>query len=305
MTDERAGDPGDGDVPPDIPGESRYIRTNGVRLHAIDAGPVNGRLAVLLHGFPEFWYGWAQAIRPLVNAGYRVIVPDQRGYNRSEKPDRVGEYTVDTLAADVVGLIDACDREKGAVVGHDWGAAVGWWTALHHPDRLSGFVAANVPHPTVFTDTLRRSWRQRFRSWYFLAFQLPVIPEWIARLGNWRAITRAMRRSSRPGTFSDVDFDRYRSAWDRPGAITGMVNWYRAVVRSRPETETDRVTVPTLVLWGAEDDFLEAGMASDSVGMCADGDLRLFEEATHWIQHEYPTEVGDAIRAHLNAGFRN
>ncbi len=303
MTTERVGNPGDGDIPSDIPGESRYVETNGVTLHAIDAGPTSGRLAILLHGFPEFWYGWAEAIRPLTSAGYRVIIPDQRGYNRSEKPDDIAEYGVDTLAADIGGLIDACGRERAAVVGHDWGAAVGWWAALQYPDRLSGFVAANVPHPTVFTETLRQSWRQRLRSWYFLALQVPAIPERLVRLGNWQAVTRVMRRTSQPGTFSSVDFDRYRGAWTQPGAFTGMVNWYRAVVRSRPETDIDRVTVPTLVLWGAQDNFLETGMARDSVDRCVDGDLRLLEQATHWIQHEYPTEVSEAIRSHLDTSF--
>ena len=304
MTHDRVGDPGDGTVPTAIPGESRYVETNGVTLHTIDAGPTTGRLVVLLHGFPEFWYGWAEAIRPLVEAGYRVLVPDQRGYNRSKKPDTVSAYSVDALAADIVGLIDACDRETAAIVGHDWGAAVGWWTALHHPGRLSGLVAANVPHPTVFTETLRTSWRQRFSSWYFLAFQVPALPERAVRLGNWRPVTRVMRRTSRSNTFSEADFDHYRRAWDQPGAFTGMVNWYRAVVRDRPSLTTDRVTVPTKLLWGDEDRFLESEMARASVDKCETGTLRVFPEATHWIHHEQPTAVSDAITSHLQATDR-
>ena len=290
----------DDEIPEGVPGESRVIETNGVRLHVVEAGPEDGRLLVLLHGFPEFWYGWHETIAPLANAGYRVVVPDQRGYNLSEKPPRVRDYRIDELASDVVGLIDAYDRETAAVAGHDWGAAVGWWLAIHRPDRLSSLVAVNVPHPTVFERTLRSSWDQRLKSWYVLAFQLPKLPEAVARAGNWRLATKGLKDTSRPGTFDAEDLRRYRRAWNRDGAFEAMVNWYRAIVRDRPTPDTPRVEVPTLVIWGARDRFLRKSMAADSVAHCADGRLHTIEDATHWVIHEEPHRVADAIAEHAD-----
>ncbi|WP_280537594.1 alpha/beta hydrolase [Halopenitus sp. POP-27] len=290
--------PGD-EIPAAVPGESRIRETNGVRLHAVEAGPVDGELLVLLHGFPEFWYGWHATIEPLAAAGYRVVVPDQRGYNLSEKPDGITPYRIDELARDVVGLIDAYDRETAVLAGHDWGAAVGWWLALHHPDRLRRFLAINLPHPTVFRRTLQSSWRQRLRSWYILAFQFPWIPERVARVRNWAPIVDGMRRSSRPGAFDAEDFDRYRRAWGRPGAFTGMVNWYRAVGRDRPTPTRTTVDVPTRIVWGAGDRFLQRSMAVESLAYCSNGTLQTVHDATHWILHERPNRVVQAIREHV------
>ena len=288
------------EIPDEVPGESRAVETNGVTLHVVEAGPEDGKLLVLLHGFPEFWYGWHETIGPLTNAGYRVVVPDQRGYNLSEKPPAVSAYRIDELANDVVGLIDAYGREQAAVAGHDWGAAVGWWLALTHPDRVSELTAVNVPHPTVFESTLRQSWDQRLKSWYILAFKLPILPEAVASAGNWRLAVRGLRDTSNPGTFDDEDIRRYRRAWNRDGAFEAMVNWYRAIVRDRPTPPTPHVTVPTLVIWGAQDQFLTKRMAGRSVEHCSDGRLVTIDTATHWVIHEDPHRVADAIADHAD-----
>ncbi|MGQ3328040.1 alpha/beta fold hydrolase [Halorubrum sp. FL23] len=288
------------EIPDGVPGKSRAVDVGDVRIHVVEAGPEDGKLLVLLHGFPEFWYGWHEAIAPLANAGYRVVVPDQRGYNLSGKPSAVSEYRIDALARDVVGLIDAYDRETAAVAGHDWGAAVGWWLALHHADRVSEFVAVNVPHPTVFERALRTSWDQRLKSWYMLAFQLPKLPEAIASAGNWRLAVRGLRESSDPGTFSEEDFRRYRRAWNREGAFEAMVNWYRAIVRDRPTPATETVEVPTLVIWGSKDRFLSTRLAGQSVDRCTDGRLLTLDTATHWVVHEEPHRVAEAIADHAD-----
>ena len=287
-------------LPPDVPGESTFVEANGRTFHVVEAGPDDGDLVLLLHGFPEFWYGWRDQIRPLVNEGYRVVVPDQRGYNRSERPGRVRDYRIEALSADVTGLIDAYDRETAALVGHDWGGVVGWWTALHSPERLSSFVAVNAPHPTVVRRTLSGDPVQLFRSSYALFFQLPKVPEALTRAANWRLPVRMMRESSMPGTFSTADFDRYRAAWRREGAFTAMLNWYRAAARRRPTPETDEVAVPTRLIWGVHDQFLKHRMAYDSVDYCADGRITNIHEATHWVQHEQPAKVADTILAELS-----
>jgi pimeloyl-ACP methyl ester carboxylesterase len=279
----------------DVDATSEFVDVGDVTLHTVVAGPADGSPVVLLHGFPECWYGWRHQIGPLADAGFRVVVPDQRGYNLSSKPDGVDRYGIDLLAGDVVGLLSALDYDEAALVGHDWGAAVAWWVALHHPDRLSRLGILNVPHPTVFERTLQRNPRQQLRSWYVLFFQLPSVPERLAGLNDWALPARALRESARPGTFSATDLDRYRAAWRQPGAYTAMVNWYRAAVRERPTPRTTRVRVPTRVLWGARDQFLAREMARESVDYCDDGSLRYFETATHWLQHEEPEAVSTEL----------
>ena len=285
----------------DLPGESAVVEANGISLHTRQAGPEDGPLVILLHGFPEFWYGWHRQIEPLADAGYRVIVPDQRGYNRSDKPDGVASYHIEELVADVVGLIDAADRETAAVAGHDWGAAVAWWLALSHPDRIDSLTAVNVPHPTVMEETLRRSLSQLRKSWYMFAFQVPMLPEAISTANNCGVLSRGLTNSSRPGTFSAADLRRYRNAWTQPGAVTAMINWYRAMGRYRPRPPQQQVSVPTLVMWGQQDEFLESAMAEESLDYCDDGRLVTFPSATHWVLHEKPEATATALREHLDA----
>ncbi|WP_410766820.1 alpha/beta fold hydrolase [Haloferax sp. DFSO60] len=282
----------------------RTVDVGDVSLYVVEAGPKDGELVVLLHGFPECWYAWADYVRPLTEAGYRVVIPDQRGYNRSDKPDEISAYRIDELSDDVVGLIDALDRERAHVVGHDWGGAVAWWTALHHEDRLSSLSVINLPHPNVFARHLRRDPRQQLRSWYVLFFQLPKIPELLAPLRNWETLHRVMADSALPGTFSPSDFDHYRTAWDTPDAYNAMVNWYRAVVRDRPKPRRQTVSVPTLILWGAKDRFLSRQMARESLGYCEDGHLRVFDDATHWVHHEEPVAVAHSLVEHLDDRWR-
>jgi len=280
-------------------GESTTHRADGASLHVVRYGPAAGPPVVLLHGFPEFWYGWHPVATRLADAGYRVLVPDQRGYNLSGKPAGVAAYRLPELAADVSDLV-ASVGDDAHVVGHDWGAAVAWWLALDAPDRVRTLTAVNVPHPTVMTRTLRRSWDQRRRSWYFLAFQVPYLPEAVARAGDWRPFVRSMRASSRAGAFDDADFARYRAAWGKPGAIGAMLNWYRAVVRHRPPERTDPVDPPTLVLWGTDDGFLRTGMAAESVAYCRDGRVvRL--DATHWVHRERPDRVAKHLRERFDS----
>src|SRR5512147_1596019 len=166
--------------------EHSTIKTNGIQHHVVQAGPKSGIPVVLLHGFPEFWYGWRKQITALAAAGCRVIVPDQRGYNLSDKPKGVKAYGVFTLVDDIIGLIDALGYEKVNLVGHDWGAGVAWILAILHPERLHRLSIMNVPHPAVMRRFLMRDLEQIRRSWYIFLFQLPWIPETGMRRDNWR-----------------------------------------------------------------------------------------------------------------------
>jgi pimeloyl-ACP methyl ester carboxylesterase len=276
--------------------KSRYVKINGIKLHLVMAGPDDGRLVILLHGFPEYWYGWRHQIPHLAAKGFRVWAPDQRGYNLSDKPKAVRDYALDELAEDVVGLIDEAGEKKIYLVGHDWGAAVAWWVATRYPERLHRLVTINGPHPAAMRSHLYRSFRQLRKSWYILFFQLPWLPEAFARAGNWHQILQALKKSSHPGTFSDADFKNYREAWSRPAAFRSMVHWYRAALRYPPAPPPDwRITVPTLLIWGAQDKFLGRELARMSIGLCCNGKLRILEEATHWVQHEEPGEVSRLI----------
>jgi pimeloyl-ACP methyl ester carboxylesterase len=287
---------------PDAPGaESTFREVNGVTLHVVAAGDPADPLVVLLHGFPEFWYEWRAYVEPLVAAGYRVLVPDQRGYNRSERPDGVGSYRTSELSRDVADLVATEDRESAHVVGHDWGAAVAWDLALRRPEVVDRLAIVNVPHPTVFEETLRSNPRQLRNSWYVFYFQLPRLPEWGARRNDFALLVRAMRDEAHEGAFTDEDVERYRRAWAREGALTAMVNWYRGAARYRERPPRTLVRAPTLVAWGEQDQALVPEMAGASVEHCRDGRLERFPDATHWLPHERPDEVLDLLTEHLSA----
>lgn len=272
-----------------------------VWLHVVQAGPVDGPLVILLHGFPEFWYGWKGQIGALAGAGYRVWAPDQRGYNLSDKPAGIDAYSTDRLAADVIALIDAAGCCKAVLVGHDWGAAVAWYATAAYPDRIERLIVLNVPHPSVMKRYASRNLGQLLRSWYIGFFQLPRLPEAVSRFGHWTALVRAMR-TSRPGTFSEADLAHYRTAWSQPGAITAMINWYRAALQKPPRRVTDgRITIPTLIIWGVQDRFLKREMAQLSVDRCDNGRLVFVDEATHWVQHEAADRVNALIMAELSS----
>lgn len=266
------------------PRETWYQR-NDVRLHAMEAGPPDGPLYILLHGFPEFWYGWRKQIPALAAAGYHVIAPDQRGYNLSDKPRDIRSYAVSELAADVLAI--AAGRVF-KLAGHDWGAAVAWAVALRAPQQIHRLTILNVPHPAVMMRHLRSDPGQILRSWYMFFFQLPGIPESLFRLVGRRTLTE----TSRPGTFTPEDLDRYSESWRQPGSVTGMINWYRALMRARPPSLADPIVrVPTNIVWGKQDRFLKHEMAAESVRLCSQGKLVYIDDATHWVQHEEPDRV--------------
>lgn len=273
-----------------------YVKTNGVNLHVVKAGPEDGPLVILLHGFPEFWYCWRKQIGPLAEAGYRVWVPDQRGYNLSDKPKKVASYDIDVLATDVVGLIAAAGREKAYVIGHDWGAFVAWWTATIYPEKVEKLVILNVPHPVAMIRNIPKLPQQLLKSWYMFFFQLPWLPEKIFSAKNYSWGTNALRRSSRRGTFSEEDLAEYVKAWSQPHAVTNMINWYRGLFRHFPRWPKEvRVKPPTLILWGKRDAFIHPDEAKFSQDICEDAKLIYFEKASHWVQYEEADNVNPRI----------
>ncbi|HUB64317.1 MAG TPA: alpha/beta hydrolase [Methylocella sp.] len=262
--------------------------TNGVTLHCAEAGPEDGRLVILLHGFPEFWFGWRYQIGELANAGYRVVAPDQRGYNKSTKPAGKAAYAIDILAADVIGLADALGCGSFALIGHDWGGVVGWWIASHYPDRIERFAALNAPHPFAWMDAVRNNPVQRKMSRYIGFFQMPWLPEFVLRRDHFKALTEAFRQSRRPGAFTDADLAQYRAAWSEPGALTAMLNWYRKPITAVSQPP---IAVPVLVVWGMRDAYLVPELADASAKLCARASVTSLEEATHWVQYDATERV--------------
>jgi epoxide hydrolase 4 len=272
--------------------EETFISTNGIRLHTVIAGPQSGPPVLLLHGFPETWRCWIRQLPALVDAGCRAIVPDQRGYNLSDKPKGIKNYRISTLVDDIVGLIDALEYEKVNLVGHDWGAGVAWVLANKYPERLHRLSIMNVPHPAVMRRFLTRDLEQIRRSWYVFFFQLPWLPEAGMRADNWRGAERVLRGSGKVHTFTNEDIEKYKEAWAQPGAMTAMINWYRAVIRFQPAVPKDpRIKVPTLMMWGMKDFALSHRMARPSMDYVDKGNLIFFPEATHWVQRDAAEEV--------------
>ena len=282
-----------------IAGLEHHFTKTTPRLHYVSAGPPNGQPVILLHGFPDFWYGWRHQIPALAAAGLRVYGLDQRGYNTSEKPAAVSAYALSQLAGDVLRLADevAPDRQID-VVGHDFGAAVAWWLAAFRPERLRRQVIVNVPHPATFIRIVRRNPRQLLRSWYIATVQVPRVPELLLSARGYRGLTEPLVRSARPGAFSAADLDTYRQAWSQPGALTAMLSWYRAGWSSALFPPR-RITTPTLILWGRHDVALVPELAPASRDLCDRGELVTFDHCSHWPHLEEPYRINEHLTRFL------
>jgi pimeloyl-ACP methyl ester carboxylesterase len=277
-----------------------YAQVGDVRLHYAECGG-GERLVILLHGFPECWYSWRHQLRAL-GARFRVVAPDMRGFNLSDKPGRVEDYRMNRLVDDVTGLVRHFGAREAAVVGHDWGGAVAWAVAQLYPDYVWKLAALQTPPPAVWARNL--TLRQLVRSWYMLFFQLPSVPEWWIRRDDFAGLVKTLRATSRPGTFADADVEVFKAALREPGALTGGVNYYRANLRaflgrgfSAREVRThERVRVPTLFVYG-ERDFAIVPETVAGVGDYVDApytELRL-GRSNHWVQQESPAEVNAAL----------
>lgn len=266
----------------------------GVRLHYVEAG--EGPLVILLHGFPEFWYSWRNQLPVLAAAGYHVVAPDMRGYNLSDKPLGWRLYDTDRLAQDIAGLIRHFGAERANLVGHDWGAAVAYTVAMRHPELLQSLSILNVPHPERMLAGFR-TWRQLRKSWYMFFFQIPGLPERLIARDDYSFAKRSLRADS-PKAFSDTDLERYVEAWSQPGALTGMINYYRAVLRQSPRSAQGRlvpIQTRTMVIWGERDRHLGAELAEPLPQWVPNLRMERIPQATHWVQHDAPERVNELL----------
>jgi pimeloyl-ACP methyl ester carboxylesterase len=266
------------------------FRRGDLVFDVIDAGPADGQVVVLLHGFPEIHTMYRPVIDRLSAEGYRCLAPLQRGYSAGARPKRRRDYRADDLVGDVLRLIDVSGAERVHLVGHDWGAAVAWYVAQRAPERLHTLTALSVPHPAAFVKAVATS-RQALSSWYMLFFQLPWLPERL--LLTDRAVAGFI--ASKPSERADLA-EAEMALMREPGALTAALNWYRAMAFGDPRAIVQKVSVPTLYLWTDDDIALKEKGAR----LCADyvvGEYRYEEFAgvSHWVVDERPDEVTDLL----------
>ena len=281
----------------------RQVQANGLQFHVVEAG-AGDRLALCLHGFPELWISWRNQIPGLVEEGWRVWVPDLRGYGETDAPPRVEDYSIETLMEDVGALIDASGAREVMLIAHDWGAIVAWFFAIRQIRPLERLVIMNVPHPGA-ASSRERNWKQWLRSWYIFFFQLPWLPEFLLTRNRAALVGNAFTGSAcHPDRFPDEVLDQYRQAALRPGRARGMVNYYRALVRGGGALRQSRIgfpliEVPTLFIWGEQDIALTKETTFGTEDFVADLTLRYLPDASHWVQQDQPEIVNEMLRCWL------
>ncbi|HTF36341.1 MAG TPA: alpha/beta hydrolase [Myxococcota bacterium] len=279
------------------------VRANGLRFHVAACGE-GDRLALCLHGFPESWFSWRFQLPLLARLGYRAWAPDLRGYGESDRPGRLQDYAIERLIDDVAGLVDVSGARTTVLLAHDWGAVVAWYFALRNTRPLDGLVILNVPHPACAERELRRLAQLR-RSWYVFFFQIPWLPEWLLGLRGASAIGEAFRRSAvDKSRFPDAVVRVYQDAAARPGALSAMLNYYRALLRGGGARRQRALGYPpiqtrTLMLWGEEDVALTKATTFGTEQYVRELTLRYLPGVSHWVQQEAPESVNAMLEAWL------
>lgn len=277
-----------------------------LRMHYLAAGPKDAPRVILLHGFPDFSYTWREII-PLLARDHRVLAPDLRGYAATDKP--ATGYDLDTLAADVLGFVDATATIDGAakdapthLIGHDWGAAVGWWTVMRAPSRLTSFTAIDVPHPVAFADFLESSAEQRKKSRYMKKLTSPLAPRVFAGMSDDKRRGVYRDQLSRKEAFGDAELTWYRAAFDSTEETRPPLAYYRAKFDDAEANEAaarsaPKLAIPVLVLWGENDEYLMSEMAAKSCEHVeAACQVQIFAGASHWPHWDDPTGVVERWR---------
>ena len=283
-----------------MPITSRTIEANGLTF-AIDECGSGDSVALCLHGFPESRFSWRHQLPMLAEQGWHAVAPDLRGYGGTTRPKARADYHIDNLVADAAALFDALGAKRRLLIAHDWGALIAWVFALRQARALDGLVILNVPHPKVFTYAMRNGWAQRRKSWYVAFFQLPWLPEAMLSARHAEGVGRA---------FTDMAIDKsafppevvahYRDNASRPGALTAMINYYRANVRAIAAEPSPRIGVPTLMLWGEEDTALGLELTRGYGPLVTDFELVRFPGVSHWVQQEAPQQVNAALATWLD-----
>lgn len=276
--------------------QHNFICTNGIRLHYVSQG--SGKLMLMLHGFPEFWYSWRHQITEF-SSDYRVVALDLRGYNRSDKPTRLEAYQMAEFVADVKGVIEGLGYKDCLLVAHDWGGAIAWNFTYAYPEMVEKLVVLNIPHPAKFIAGLRTP-QQLLKSWYIFAFQIPWLPELMFKLNDYQAIKNAFSGMAiDKNAFTQDDLIAYRDAAAQPGALTAMINYYRGAfgfLFDQKRSQWEILEVPTLTIWGEEDTALGKELTYGTEAYVKDWQIKYIPHCSHWVQQEQPALVNRYLR---------
>lgn len=286
----------------------QQIFTNHLSFRVAAAG-VGDRLVLCLHGFPESSMSWRYQIAPLVQAGFRVWVPDLRGYGGTTRPPDRDAYQIESLMEDITGLLDAAETRNAILVGHDWGGVIAWYYAMRHADRVKALVIVNAPHPACFERELWH-WRQLRRSWYMGFFQIPWLPEAAMSAGHGYVIREIFRYMTTHREQIPDDLIRlYRRQACKPGALTAMINYYRAAIRGGGAIRQRRlgyptVTIPTLVIWGLQDLALVGQNLEGLHNFVTDLTIVKIADAGHFVHQDKPEQVTRELLTWLQNNLR-
>ncbi len=290
---------------------TRVSLSTGVTLQVAFGGPVDGVPVILLHGFPESHRTWRH-VAPDLAHDHRVIVPDQRGFGGSDKPQCVEHYRVEETVCDIFALADTFGIDRFTLVGHDWGGAISWTAALRHPERLARLVIVNAPHPLIFQRSVIDDPAQRAASQYIRAFRSPMMEKGIDAMGIDAFFAKSFGSHVDLALVPPEERQAYLDDWGQEGALTAMLNWYRASNLEVPAMDEHavgpiwtrapfpRVKVPTLVIWGMRDKALLPIQLEGLDDLVEDLTIERVEEAGHFVPWERPAPVIAAIRAFLD-----
>lgn len=281
-------------------GDHRFLTTNNIQLHYVSKG--QGKLMLMLHGFPEFWYSWRHQITEF-SQNYHTVAVDLRGYNESDKPTQLAAYAMSELIADIKGIIEALGYQDCILVAHDWGGAIAWEFAYAHPQMVERLIVMNMPHPAKFLAGLR-TLQQLVKSWYIFAFQIPWLPEFFLQLNNYQAIADTFKNMAvNKNAFSKADLIAYRHAAAKPGALTAMINYYRCIFQSlftSRNPNRQMLDIPTLTIWGEADTALGKELTFGTEAYVKDWQIKYIPNCSHWVQQEQPELVNSYMHDFLS-----
>ena len=282
-------------------GVHKYRMVNGIKIHYVEAGEEDNPLMVFVHGFPEFWFVWRHQLK-YFKKNYRVIALDNRGYNDSEKPEGIENYSIKLLVDDIKTLVEGLGVSKFNLIGHDWGGAICWTFAALHPELLDSLVICNCPHTLALRDQRQGGWEQIIKSWYVVFFQCPVLPELFALSEDMKVLEGMLADAGLDKDSEEVE--AYKYAFREFRTWTGGMNYYRCAMSKKSkdfwkdeqnQKKIQLIKVRTLQIFGTSDKYLAVAGAEGSAKYVADHKLELLEGVSHWVQQETPDRVNMII----------